>query len=87
MMTGSCNNDDRLGAIELAVHRSKEEILKDIASGRVPATVSTFAQLHDYVGACDGDATDFVGDMPEEVCSFWNAVQSEVDQWLRKGRP
>ena len=37
--------------IKEAVARSKREIIADIASGRVPATVKTFSELHDYVDA------------------------------------
>lgn len=70
------------------VERAKQEVLRDIATGRVPATVKTFAELHDYVdanyygGAFEGDF-----DGSDKVVGFWNRVQSEVDAWLKAGRP
>jgi len=62
----------------------KQEIAADIAAGRVPASVSSFSELHDYVdandyGACkDYHAFDF---------AFWNQVQTEIDSWIKAGRP
>lgn len=70
--------------IRLAVARSKREILLDIARGTVPADVPDFSTLHNYVdanvygGLCDGLPYD-----GEELCAFGNAVQGEVDKWLR----
>jgi len=80
-----------------AVDRCKREIRDDIAGGRVPATVATFAQIHDYV-----DANEYGGaceDMPicadddsniaecQANCDFWNAVHDELNAWLQAGRP
>lgn len=71
------------------VLRVKLGILTDIVEGRVPATVGSFDELHDYVdaneygGLCDPD--DPNSELPHlgpEVA----AMQEEVDAWLRAGR-
>jgi hypothetical protein len=71
-------------ALRLAVARAQREIRADVRSGRVPADVGSFAQLHDFV-----DANDYGGceafDGSDESCRFWNAVQDELDQWVRAG--
>jgi|GEM_PF-6824732 len=84
-------------SFDAIVERCKREILADIASGRVPASVGSFSELHDHVdaneygGACETDE-DGIGwwDMDraghEDVVRFWNAVQDRVDWWLRAGR-
>lgn len=73
------------------IERMIREIQNDIDEGRVPATVATFSELHDYV-----DANEYGG-----FCDEWtddeaawdllveqsNRCQSFVDQWLRAGRP
>jgi hypothetical protein len=71
------------------VAATKAEILVDIANGTVPATVSTFSELHDYV-----DANMYADELicnrlmdGDEYLSFINAVTDEVDAWLRAGRP
>ena len=70
------------------VERCKREILADIATGRVPATVRSFGELHNYVdaneygGACEGEWTD---ETLDTVCEFWGRVQDTVDAWLRTG--
>lgn len=76
------------------VARAKGEILADIQSGRVPPTVATFAELHDYVdangygGAFEADVEgSYAFDGSDEALNFWNRVQGEVDAWLRAGRP
>jgi len=49
--------------VAATVARAKLEILADIAAGRVPASVRTFSELHDYVdaneygGLCEDDST------------------------------
>ncbi len=81
------------------VERAKREVLSDIASGRVPPTVATFSELHDYVdaneygGACESDPDTgrgwWDGDESERIAAidFWNRVQDAIDAWLRAGRP
>lgn len=73
--------------IRLAVARSKREILLDIARGTVPADVPDFSTLHNYVdanvygGLCDGSwHVGQPGDLDDA-----NAVQGQVDAWLRSG--
>ncbi len=69
------------------VERAKAEILADIAKGIVPASVKTFAQLHDFVDA-NGYGGAFEGefDGSDAGLNFWNRVQDEVDLWLKCGR-
>jgi hypothetical protein len=66
--------------LDRAIKRAKEEILDDIETGRVPATVTRFAELHDYVdaneygGLCE---VDLGGEetMSEKLMDFGNALQ------------
>ncbi len=85
------------GTIQASVERVKREVLADIASGRVPATVRSFSELHDHVdaneygGACETDENgigwwDMGRGQHEEVMRFWNGVQNAVDAWLKDGR-
>ena len=84
--------------IEHAIERSKAEILEDIAAGRVPSTVSSFSELHDYVdaneygGLCESGtwwciADDSVGliESDTHLLHFGQsvAVQNAVDAWLQ----
>ena len=77
--------------VAAVLDRMKAEILSDIANGTVPATVATFAELHDYVdaneygGACEEDGP--FGGFSVEQCDFWNECQNAVDAWLKAGRP
>lgn len=72
---------------------AKDEILADVASGRVPETVTSFSQLHDYVDA-NGyglmfdiwDAVSKRHSEPTEIlCDFTNSVQDELHAWLESG--
>ena len=64
--------------LALTVARAKREILSDIADGTVPASVTTYSQLHDYVDA-NGYGGAFEGSVEDIDIDFWNAVQDEVD--------
>lgn len=70
------------------INKAKREILEDIASGRVPATVRTFSELHDYL-----DANEYVvqglfdSDGPAQSYDDVNAVLGELDAWLAAGHP
>lgn len=59
-------------------------IIADIADGRVPATVSTFADLHEH---CDANAyAAHAGvPMPPGDLRYVNAVESAVSELLRHG--
>lgn len=85
---------------QVAILRSKAEILGEIAAGNLPATVATFAELHDYLdanelgGLCEeGSATaalalgEMLGEDSDDAANFANEVQDAVDAWLRAGRP
>jgi hypothetical protein len=73
-----------------AVSLAKRQILADIATGRVPATVATFGELHDYVdaneygGLCRDDSP-FRND--DDGPYGPNEVQERVHRWLLAGRP
>lgn len=70
------------------VERMKKETLADIASGRVPATVASFSELHDYVdaneygGFCE-DAFQYDASDDAKV-DLVNKCQSAVDRWIKK---
>jgi hypothetical protein len=77
----------------------KAEITAFIEGGDIPADVPDFQTLHDYVDAnmlafevyateIPEDETDEQGEarMDRETPIF-NAASSEVDRWLRAGRP
>lgn len=69
--------------IEQRIDQAKQEVLDDIKAGIVPTTVSTFAELHDYVdaneygGLCD-DAACF-----DASCDDINVIQDAVGRWLK----
>jgi hypothetical protein len=56
------------------------EIDKDIASGLVPATVSSFGELHDYLDANDyaSQASVPLDGPPDEPYAMVNRVETEV---------
>lgn len=76
--------------IARCVTRAKDEILADIAAGRVPADVADFAALHDYVDANEygGMTADaFKLDTSSDVDTwFMQSVQTALDTWLKGGR-
>lgn len=72
--------------VEAVVAAMKANIVVDMEEGIVPATVTSYSQLHDYVDAnmygyevwedtLDGDA----------LIALLNAAQTEVDAWLKAG--
>ena len=66
--------------VTAAIEQGKAEILADIASGRVPADVSTFAALHDYV-----DANEYGGLCEKPIDPSFapaNEIQNALDAWL-----
>lgn len=73
-----------------AVDRAKQEILRDIKDGRVPADVKSFGDLHDHVdaneygGLCE--APWFVEGREPSILSTADLVQEDVDKWLKAGR-
>lgn len=77
--------------VEIAVERGKGEILEAISQGQIPATVASFAELHNYVdangfgGAFDEDQNlDEDGNGPLDV-DFWDDVQTILDTWIKAG--
>ncbi len=67
------------------VERAKQEILADVASGLIPKTVRSFAELHGYVDANGYGGAFESYDGSEECTAVWNRVQGEVDAWLKTG--
>ena len=69
------------------VAKTKEEILNDIQSGRVPADVRSFADLHDYVDAnCYGGAEALVDEIGlDAAVNILNAGSYVLDEWIRDG--
>lgn len=73
--------------INETIARAKTEILADVASGKVPATVETFAELHDHVDA-NGYGGFFEEDSPFGVTDDDldpNLIQNALDEWIRGG--
>lgn len=81
--------------LEATIARMKAEILQHIAEDMIPASVTTFSELHDYF-----DANCFGGFCEDEVYNaliaqlgidgalyFINDAQNAVHEWLRAGRP
>lgn len=68
--------------VNAIVARGRTEIVRDIARGTVPPTVTSFAELHDYVDAnCYGGLCD--DDAPDPELGYGNPVQNALDAWLR----
>lgn len=73
---------------------AKDEVKEDVRSGRVPADVRSFSELHDHVDANGyGGAFDWPC-LPSEdrdedyltaFCDFWNGVQDAVHEWIASG--
>lgn len=84
------------------VLRMKREILEDVAMGRVPVTVKTFAKLHDHVdantygGFCDDKGRSEIeaafagavedGTISDGLMNFSNAAQDAVHAWISSGQ-
>lgn len=81
------DSTQRGSRVHLAVRMAMREIRKDVAEGTVPASVGSFAELHDYVdanvygGLCDG-TWEFDSDGLDDA----NRVQDTLDRWI-KSRP
>lgn len=87
--------------LEQTVERMKREVLADVASGRVPASVASFGDLHDHVdaneygGFCEDELAEamiahFGGrdadeGMPDAFISFMNDAQTAIDTWIKAG--
>lgn len=87
-------NTDLLAKV---VERGKREIQADILAGDIPATVSSFSELHNFVdangygGAFENNAphrrdTDTSTDEDLQFdADFWNAAQDAMDEWIKAG--
>lgn len=64
------------------------QILRDIDAGLVPADVTEFRRLHDFVDANEyGDWNDVMDLSVQEWTDFGNDLQNRLDAWLKAGRP
>ena len=91
--------DPNAALIATAIMLGKTQIVADVITGRVPATVTDFASLHDYVdaneygGLCDDRPDALYGalrgdpeqDMPDDLVVAANEVQGTLDGWIRDG--
>jgi hypothetical protein len=85
-------NAEPVGSV---VSVSRRQVLADVRSGAVPASVGSFSELHDHVDAnYYGNAFDWPV-LPSETeddayqwafADFWNAVQNQLDDWIRSGQ-
>ncbi|MCP3017424.1 hypothetical protein [Cupriavidus basilensis] len=78
-----------------AIELGKRQILLEMNSGHIPPTVTTFAELHDYVdanefgGLCDdGGPADTLFDRQTDAgsevwCEACNQVQAALDEFVR----
>ncbi|CAG9165538.1 hypothetical protein [Cupriavidus pinatubonensis] len=86
--------EEQDGAVARAIELGKRQIQQEIATGRIPPTVTDFATLHDFV-----DANEFGGLCEDEgewnrlfprtsaaegdvFCEAANRVQDALSQWL-----
>ena len=78
----------------------KQEILEDVRLGRVPRTVASFSELHDYVDAnCYGGTEKLLEDLDAEcpdtdeahttalntLFDILNPAMDIVDRWIKSG--
>jgi hypothetical protein len=79
------NKPDTLALIE----RGKREITEDVKSGRVPSTVTSFGDLHDFVdaneygGLCEEDLANSLSN--DDWVAVGNDVQDALDRWIKDG--
>jgi len=84
---------------EQLAEQMKAEIRTDVAAGTVPATVSSFAELHDYVDAnCYGGTEELFDQLVTEsetdqehqvkldkLSAIMNPAMDIVDAWIKAG--
>ena len=73
-----------------AIERGKQEILEEVLAGRIPATVQSFSELHDYVDANEfgGLCEDWAFEEPfdgDRWIDLGNFVQGQLDAWIKDG--
>ncbi|GEM_PF-1729681 len=84
-----------------SIERMKQEIVKDIKAGRVPADCPSFSALHDYVdancygGFCEDNklqaliehfgGRDEDEGMPDALMDYLNDAQNAIDRWIKEG--
>jgi hypothetical protein len=76
------NYQDTLNAVAFSI----SQILNDIQSGRVPNTVASFSELHDYVDANEyGNLCDESSGIDWLSSDYAEAVQNAVNIWIQLG--
>jgi hypothetical protein len=76
--------------LNTCIQQAKNEILKDIRTGQLPAQPTDFDQLNAYVDANEygGLTADGFSDTFGSTTEWWGfcfEVQSAVDAWIRNG--
>ncbi len=81
--------------VDAAIAAGKTQILADVRRGRVPKSVKSFSELHDYVDAnYYGNGFDWPV-LPSETeddayqqafADFWNRVQDTLSEWVSSGQ-
>lgn len=79
-----------LKMLKARIAQGKKEIRADIKAGTIPATITSFGELHDYVdaneygGLCEDAIYDSMGSEVEWI-GLCNQVQDALDAWIKKG--
>jgi len=84
--------------LDETVLRMREEVLRDMATGRVPVDCRSFSELHDHVDANEygGFCEDALAEamiehfggrdehegMPDGMMKYMNDAQNRIDHWL-----
>lgn len=92
---------DLLKSLESRIDIMKAEITAGVLSGRVPCSVESFGDLHDYVDAneygeiCEDEVYDNLVEhfggrdadegMPQGMVDFINALQDAGNAWIKSG--
>lgn len=66
---------------------AKMQILEDIKNKEVPKDIKSFRDLHDYVDANDYGGFTEEGYIPSNDFIIENAIQNELDIWIKNGMP
>lgn len=89
-----------MGSVNELAEQMKREILAHVEEGIVPASVRSFASLHDFVdantygGLCDDDTFDELvrkhaakgeDGLPQSMMELINSAQGIVNEWLANG--
>lgn len=72
--------------IEETVARMKREILEEMDAGRIPRTVSSFSELHDYIDA--NELGGFCEDpLADDLCLYFGGYGWWSEEYDNSGLP